>query len=44
MTKLYLAGDLEGAKKASEIGAWWCIAAITIGIIWRPIMLMTSGA
>lgn len=44
VTKLYLAGDLEGAKKASEIGAWWCIAAITIGIIWRPIMLMSSGA
>jgi hypothetical protein len=44
VSKLYLAGDIEGAKKASETGAWWIIAAITIGIIWRPIMLMTSGA
>ena len=44
VSKLYLAGDLEGAKKASDTGAWWIIAAITIGIIWRPIMLMTSGA
>lgn len=43
VSKLYLSGDIEGAQKASETGAWWCIAAITIGIIWRPVMLLTSG-
>ena len=43
VSKLYLAGDLEGAKKASETGAWWCIAAITIGVIWRPMMMLISG-
>ena len=32
----YRAGDIEGAKRASEIGAWWCIAAIILGIICQP--------
>lgn len=44
VSKLYQAGDLEGAKSASETGAWWCIAAITIGVIWRPIMMSFTGA
>ena len=44
VSKRYLTGDFEGAKSASDTGAWWIIAAITIGIIWRPIMLMTSGS
>ena len=44
VSKLYLAGDIEGAKKASETGAWWVIAAITIGIIWRPLLILSSGA
>lgn len=44
VSKRYLAGDIEGAKSASETGAWWCIAAITIGVIWRPIMFCLSGA
>ena len=44
VSKRYLAGDMEGAKSASETGAWWCIAAITIGVIWRPIMMCISGA
>lgn len=39
VSKLYLAGDIEGAKKASNTGAWWIIAAITLGILWRPLML-----
>ena len=44
VTKCYLTGDLEGAKKASETGAWWIIAAITIGVIWRPVSLLSCGA
>ena len=43
VSKCYLAGDLEGAKSASETGAWWCIAAITIGVIWRPLLFGMSG-
>ena len=34
----YRAGDIEGAKRASEVGAWWCIAAIILGIICQPII------
>ena len=44
VSKLYLAGDIEGAKSASETGAWWCIAAITVGVIWRPLMFLMSGS
>ncbi len=44
VSKCYLAGDIEGAKRASETGAWWCIAAITIGIMWRPLMTCMTGA
>lgn len=29
----YREGDIEGAKRASETGAWWCIASIILGII-----------
>lgn len=36
VTNKYRAGDIEGAKRASEIGAWWCIAAIILGIICQP--------
>ena len=36
VTKKYNAGDIEGAKRASEVGAWWCIAAIILGIICQP--------
>ena len=43
VSKRYLAGDIQGAKSASETGAWWVIAAITIGIILRPILLFSSG-
>ena len=36
VTKKYQTGDIEGAKRASEVGAWWCIAAIILGIICQP--------
>ena len=34
----YRDGDIDGAKRASETGAWWCIASIILGIIFQPIM------
>jgi hypothetical protein len=34
------AGDLEGAKRASETGAWWCIISIILGILSMPLMSM----
>lgn len=40
----YREGDIEGAKRASEVGAWWCIATIILGIICQPFMsLLTLG-
>ena len=36
VTNKYREGDIEGAKRASETGAWWCIAAIILGIICYP--------
>jgi hypothetical protein len=38
VTNKYREGDIEGAKRASETGAWWCIASIILGIICQPIM------
>ena len=38
VTNKYRAGDIEGAKRASEIGAWWCIAAIILGLILQPLV------
>ena len=38
VTNKYRAGDIEGAKRASEIGAWWCIASIILGIVLQPIV------
>jgi hypothetical protein len=40
VTNKYREGDIEGAKRASETGAWWCIAAIILGIIFMPIQSM----
>ena len=42
----YREGDIEGAKRASETGAWWCIAAIILGIISMPLgfIMMSAGA
>ena len=36
----YREGDIEGAKRASEVGAWWCIATIILDIIVQPFMSM----
>lgn len=38
VTNKYREGDIEGAKRASETGAWWCIATIILGIIVQPFM------
>ena len=38
VTNKYREGDIEGAKRASEVGAWWCIATIILGIIIQPFM------
>ena len=37
VTNKYREGDIEGAKRASETGAWWCIASIILGIIVQPL-------
>lgn len=42
VTSKYNAGDLEGAKRASETGAWWCIASIILGIICQPFMSLIT--
>ena len=36
----YNAGDIEGAERASETGAWWCIASIVLGIASMPLAYM----
>ena len=36
VTNKFNAGDLEGAERASEISAWWCIASFVLGIISLP--------
>ena len=38
VTNKYNAGDIEGAKRASETGAWWCIASIILGLIAQPFL------
>ena len=38
VTKLYKAGDLYGAKSASETSMWWTIATIVVGVVWRPLL------
>lgn len=44
VTNKYREGDIEGAKRASEVGAWWCIATIILGIVCQPFMsLLTMG-
>lgn len=39
VSKCYHAGDIIGARSASETAAWWCIAAIVVGVVWRPLIL-----
>ena len=42
----YREGDIEGAKRASETGAWWCIATIILGILSMPLgfLIMSANA
>ena len=42
----YREGDIEGAKRASETGAWWCIATIILGILFMPLsyLFMLPGS
>ena len=46
VTNKYREGDIEGAKRASETGAWWCIASIVLGIVSMPLsmLIMSPGA
>lgn len=43
VTNKYREGDIEGAKRASEIGAWWCIISIILGILCLPLISMLSS-
>ena len=38
VTSKYREGDIEGAKRASEVGAWWCIVSIILGILSMPLV------
>ena len=38
VTNKYREGDIEGAKRASEVGAWWCIVSIILGILSMPLI------
>lgn len=48
VTNKYREGDIDGAKRASETGAWWCIATIILGILSLPLsylmVLARAGA
>lgn len=44
VTKLYKAGDIYGAKSASETSMWWTIAAIVVGVVWRPLLYTLTCA
>ena len=44
VTNKYREGDIEGAKRASEIGAWWCIASIILGILSWPLISMIQAS
>lgn len=39
VTKCYRAGDMRGARSASETSQWWSIAAAVVGVVWRPLIL-----
>lgn len=38
--KKYAMGDYEGAQRASETGAWWCIASIVLNIVSAPFSML----
>lgn len=40
VSSCYRQGDIKGAERASETGAWWCIASIILGIIVPPLMML----
>lgn len=40
----YREGDIEGAKRASETGAWWCIASIILFILTMPFIWLIQAA
>lgn len=40
----YRMGDIEGAKRASETSAWWCIASIVLGILSMPLIWLIQAA
>ena len=40
VTNKYNMGDFKGAERASETSAWWCIAAIVLGIISAPLVYL----
>ena len=40
----YREGDIEGAKRASETGAWWCIASIILGILSMPLVTLLQSS
>lgn len=43
VTNKYRERDIEGAKRASETGAWWCIISIILGLLSMPLAWMISG-
>lgn len=38
VTARYYAGDYEGAERASETSAWWCIGTIVAGLALSPLV------
>lgn len=38
VTSRYYAGDYEGAERASETSAWWCIGTIVAGLALSPLL------
>ena len=43
VSRKYNEGDIEGAKRASETGAWWCIITIILGLLYVPLALMIKS-
>ena len=44
VTSKYNQGDYAKAQKYSDISAWWCIAAIVLGVISLPISILMTMA
>ena len=42
VTSKYNQGDYAKAQKYSDISAWWCIAAIVLGVISLPISILMT--